>query len=69
MAEEKKTGIKEVEKKAVETKKEVKAAKGNASKIRDLKIELLKNPTKKKSIKREIARLLTMDRVKSEGKK
>ena len=29
-------------------------------KIVDLKIELLKNPTKKKSIKKEIARLLTM---------
>jgi len=28
-------------------------------KINDLKIELLKNPTKRKSIKREIARLLT----------
>jgi ribosomal protein L29 len=31
-----------------------------AKKIIDLKIELLKNPTKRKSIKREIARLLTM---------
>ena len=31
-----------------------------AKKLRDLKIELLKNPTKKKSIKKEIARLLTM---------
>lgn len=29
-------------------------------KLADLKIELLKNPTKKKSIKKEIARLLTM---------
>ena len=29
-------------------------------KVKDLKIELLKNPTKKKSIKKEIARLLTM---------
>jgi len=29
-------------------------------KIVDLKIELLKNPTKRKGIKREIARLLTM---------
>ncbi len=28
--------------------------------IVDLKIELLRNPTKKRSIKREIARLLTM---------
>jgi ribosomal protein L29 len=31
-----------------------------ARKITDLKIELLKNTTKRKSIKREIARLLTM---------
>ena len=31
-------------------------------KIIDLKIELLKNATKKKSIKKEIARLLTMAR-------
>ena len=30
------------------------------SKIRDLKIELLRSPTKKGKIKREIARLLTM---------
>ncbi len=30
--------------------------------IVDLKIELLKNPTKKGSIKREIARMLTMGR-------
>ena len=30
------------------------------SRVRDLKIELLKNPTKKGSIKREIARFLTM---------
>ena len=41
------------------------------SKIKDLKIELLKNQTKRKSIKREIARLLTManNQVKSEDKK
>ncbi len=37
--------------------------KANESKIKDLKIELLKNPTKKKSIKREIARLLTMGKT------
>ena len=35
--------------------------KGSANKIKDLKIELLKNPTKRKSIKKEIARLLTME--------
>ena len=35
-------------------------AKEIVSKIKDLKIELLKNPTKRGSIKREIARLLTM---------
>ena len=34
-------------------------SKGSESKIKDLKIELLKNPTKKKGIKKEIARLLT----------
>lgn len=34
-------------------------------KIIDLKIELLKNMTKRKSIKKEIARLLTM--AKSDG--
>ena len=32
------------------------------NKIKDLKIELLKNTTKRKSIKKEIARLLTMAR-------
>jgi ribosomal protein L29 len=35
-------------------------AKESDKKIIDLKIELLKNPTKRKSIKKEIARLLTM---------
>jgi len=40
--------------------KKIPTAKESASKIKDLKIELLKNPTKKKSIKKEIARLLTM---------
>jgi hypothetical protein len=43
-------------------------SKGNEKKIKDLKIELLKNPTKKKSIKKEIARLLTMkNQIKSDG--
>jgi len=37
-------------------------AKESARKIKDLKIELLKSPTKRKSIKKEIARLLTMAR-------
>ena len=46
-------------KKTVE--KENKKAKGNSNKIKDLKIELLKNPTKRRSIKKEIARLLTME--------
>lgn len=42
--------------------------KESAKKIKDLKIELLKNPTKKKSIKKEIARLLTMaNRTKLDG--
>ena len=37
-------------------------------KIIDLKIELLKNVTKRKSIKKEIARLLTMkNQTKSNG--
>jgi ribosomal protein L29 len=44
--------------------------KTNEKKIKDLKIELLKNPTKRKSIKKEIARLLTMEnQTKSGGKK
>ena len=42
--------------------------KESAKKIKDLKIELLKNPTKKKSIKKEIARLLTMaNQIKLDG--
>ena len=51
--------------------KKVLTEKESAKKIKDLKIELLKNPTKRKSIKREIARLLTMqNRIKlDEGKK
>ncbi len=32
-----------------------------AKKIKDLKIELLRNPTKRGRIKKEIARLLTME--------
>jgi len=40
-----------------------------AKKIVDLKIELLKNPTKKKSIKKEIARLLTMQNQTKLGEK
>ncbi|MDP2947374.1 MAG: hypothetical protein Q8N88_04625 [Nanoarchaeota archaeon] len=39
-------------------------------KMADLKIELLKQPQKRKSIKKEIARLLTMEnQIKSGGKK
>ena len=38
-------------------------AKESEKRIVDLKIELLKNPTKRKSIKREIARLLTMKQM------
>ena len=41
--------------------KKTMTAKEMGKKIIDLKIELLKNPTKKKSIKKEIARLLTME--------
>ena len=37
--------------------------KESEKRIKDLKIELLKNPTKKKSIKKEIARLLTMENL------
>jgi len=48
--------------------KKIVAAKEIESKIVDLKIELLKNPTKKKNIKKEIARLLTMrNQSKSDG--
>ena len=43
-------------------------AKETEKKIIDLKIELLKNATKRKSIKKEIARLLTMKNlIKSDG--
>ena len=51
--------------------KKVPTEKESAKKIKDLKIELLKNPTKKKSIKKEIARLLTManNQNKPEAKK
>jgi ribosomal protein L29 len=35
--------------------------KENNKRINDLKIELLRNPTKRKNIKKEIARLLTME--------
>ncbi|MFA4960546.1 MAG: hypothetical protein WC548_02675 [Candidatus Pacearchaeota archaeon] len=38
-------------------------------KLADLKIELLKQPQKKKRVKKEIARLLTMKQIKLGGKK
>ena len=37
-------------------------------KIKDLKIELLKSPTKKGRVKKEIARLLTMAKIVNSGK-
>ncbi|MBT6690080.1 hypothetical protein HN903_04075 [archaeon] len=39
-----------------------------AKKIKDLKIELLKSPTKRGRVKKEIARLLTMANLNSEAK-
>lgn len=44
------------------------ASKKSNIKIEELKIELLKQPTKKKSIKKQIARLLT-EKNKMGGKK
>jgi len=56
--------------KGVPSRKGIKVSDSSGKKIKDLKIELLKNPTKKASIKKEIARLLTMEiRTKSEGGK
>ncbi len=50
-------------------KKEV-SDKGIDSKITELKIELLKQPTKKKSIKKEIAKLLTRkNKINKQGEK
>jgi len=43
--------------------KKTMTAKEMNKKVLELKIELLKNPTKKKSIKKEIARLLTMENL------
>ena len=40
--------------------KKIPTAKEMTSKIKDLKIELLKSPTKRGRVKKEIARLLTM---------
>jgi ribosomal protein L29 len=56
----KKAEVKKV--KQGEKKPEAKAEKkvsASVSKIKELKIELLKSPTKRKRVKREIARLLT----------
>jgi len=39
------------------------------SKLKDLKIELLKQPTKRKQIKKEIARVLTLKNKLRESKK
>lgn len=56
-----------------ETKKKMKKVDKKEAKsdrkLKDLKIELLKNPTKRKSIKKEIARLLTLDKNKVTGDK
>jgi ribosomal protein L29 len=40
--------------------KKVLSEKEISKRVKDLKIELLKSPTKKASVKKEIARLLTM---------
>ncbi len=56
---------------AEEKKIEKKADKeiiGEADKIRELKIEMLKNVMKRKQIKREIARLLTLQNKVGEKK-
>ncbi len=45
------------------------APKKRNTKIDELKIELLKQPTKKKSIKKQIARLLTEERKNKLGGK
>ena len=45
-------------------------SKENSEKIKELKIELLKQPTKKKSIKKKIAKILTEEnKIKLGGKK
>jgi len=70
MADENKKTAEKIETKKVEVKKveTKKSSSADVKKIVDLKIELLKNPTKRKSIKREIARLLTMvNQAKSGG--
>ena len=36
--------------------------KENLDKLRELKIELLKQPTKRKTIKKEIAKILTLEK-------
>ncbi|MAG39924.1 hypothetical protein CMI41_03080 [Candidatus Pacearchaeota archaeon] len=59
MAEEKKAPEKPVKKVEEKPKKAAKPKKGNDAKLKELKIELLKSPTKKKRIKKEIARILT----------
>jgi ribosomal protein L29 len=71
MVETKKTNVKEKSSKDdAGAPKAEKKSKAKVSKIKDLKIELLKNPTKRGSIKKEIARLLTMENnTKSEDKK
>ena len=48
-------------------KREKMTEKEMASKIKELKIEILKQPTKRKAIKKEIARLLTVVSSKAGG--
>lgn len=45
--------------------KKKQTGKNNQNKLKELKIELLKQPQKKKSIKKEIARILTMENTKT----
>ena len=49
--------------------KKVLGEKEIAKRIKDLKIELLKSPTKRGRVKKEIARLLTMTRLGDVGPK
>jgi ribosomal protein L29 len=48
--------------------KKILSEKEIAKKIKDLKIELLKSPTKRGRVKKEIARLLTMVNQESKNK-
>lgn len=69
MAEVKKTETKKMDSKLKMSNDTIKSSPKEDAKMKELKIELLKQGSKKRDIKREIARMLTLQQNKMDTKK